>query len=74
MNYISATVLIVSIGNEAESFSFICRLYTDFRVLELFDENFGKIKELCKKFHKTLEKYDLELEKHIIDQGLDDIL
>jgi Rab-GTPase-TBC domain len=74
MNYIVATVLILSIGNEHETFNFINKLYKDFGVISLFEEKFLKIQEFCKLFHKSLEKYDEELESHIKSIGLDDSL
>ena len=72
MNFIVATVLFISIGNEAETYSFMNKIFIDFGVLNLFERKFAKVLYFCKIFHESLEKYDKSLEKHIKTIGLDD--
>jgi hypothetical protein len=74
MNYITATCLILSIGNESETFSFVSSLYQTFGVISLYEEKFEKVRTYCRKFHETLEKVDKDYEKHIKTIGLDDSL
>lgn len=74
MNYITATCLILSIGNESETFSFVSSFYQTFGVISLYEEKFEKVRTYCRKFHETLEKIDKDYEKHIKTIGLDDSL
>lgn len=74
MNYLAGTALIQSIGNEAESYFFLCNLFENFQAGLLFQRNFETLNKMCEKFHKTLEKEDKALEKTVKSLPLDDHL
>ena len=72
MNYIVGTALLVSIGNEEQTYSFFTKFYSDFGVIGLFEKDFEKIREMLENFHYGVKKYDRKLSKHIRSIGLDD--
>lgn len=74
MNYITGTLLILSTGNECETFGLMSQLYKDFGVLTLFEKDFGKIRTFCQRFHESVKKHDKELETHVENIGLHDEL
>lgn len=72
MNYVVGILLMVSGGDESESFGVLEILCTQFGLSGLYEHGFPLVTKLCSVFHQELAKHLPELEQYFLENDFDD--